>query len=295
MKRGPGWWWRLGAAALLVCGCARGGVAFVQATADAQGMSALVDRGGISRVMIERRADAPAWDALLLQNEGVAVVRDLRLWNGEGGGFLEAEPGDAPRPFQLLPGERLLLAPAAEGGAAGGSFLWEMPADPRALKASISRERGATLEAGTGLVLSPGNNEAMVEMTLGAPLEHAGARVGWRTDPPDAQVEVWVSKDARTWGKMSHLAAQDTWTQPVALDAAVAGAHEFHLRLTARRDDVPSGAGGKVRIANLRVEREVRGGARMREWRPGLNEGSLELRASEQPLLRLRLMRLGLD
>lgn len=247
--------------------------------------SALLTQGGVNQVLIQAGPNKPAWDAFLLDNRGTSRIAELRFW-GFGQTDLVAPFTGSFSPFALMPGERFFCRVNVAGGnlpsVLGGTFLWQMPVDSRAIETCVDEMQSGRVEPGRGIVLQPVKREAWVQFAVEAPFEHQTARVAWQAEPAGA-ITVMVSIEAGSWGQIG--SAGDTWLKPLDVSASIRGRRRFWVKLMAPRGS------HEVAIRKLRIERELSTAGQFRQWSAGRNEAIMSFDAPRGALLDFKLMK----
>ena len=256
----------------------------VKAPMDADGVAqARLTRPGLSRIVFDRPEGSTLKTRLSIENAGPSRVERLALRGAGGEPYLEcpltAIGGPDEVAFGLLPGERLVCS--AHGDPSKGleillgSLMWEKPAEPDRVRASLIRAYRANVDAEGRIVLEPDGAEAWIELLFDAPLEHTAASIAWASEPLGTTPAVWISVDPGAWGRMENPRSAANWSRPLELDRSVAGRRGFGVRLT--------WSGQKLTFTGLRVEREIQSPGLLTPWRPGLNEMKIAFESPAKP------------
>lgn len=272
----------------------------VEAQAGADGMPRVaITAPGLTRVLIARPAAQAPWPGFSLQASGNQPVRQIRFW-GLGRNDLVAPSAAAKTeevftPFDLLPREScaltvdsagaLVKADAAKAPPAStlrGLCLWELPASAEALQAALRRSAGLNWDTTHGLLLGTNGATALLEFAFSSPLPHSRVEMAWDFAPAATEPEIWLSLDGEAWVKQSARRVAQPWNEPLDLTAAVHGQRRFMLRVQIPGERFAET--GPVVLRRLRIEREFQAPGRLREWRPGLNEISLQIAGGSGPL-----------
>jgi hypothetical protein len=289
------------AVVVLAAACAVGGVAIEAPAGPGGEVVATLEGAGKCRLKVRRETGAPAWNAVALTNEGAEPLRGIRAWGLGGVDLVQLEEGD-PRPFGLLPGERLVCTTTFEkaGDAAGatggrlltGTFEWAWAAKkgeatgaarwPGALKNASIRPDGAIV------MTPPLAGEAWVEVWFEAPIAPMGGSVAWEIEGGSGRIVAWVSHDGKVWTKRAPERWMDRQT-PLALGATATGGRRMGLRLAC--DGASTGARPLI-VRWMRVERTIQAAGGLRLWPVGEAEARVEVTGPEAGRMGVRLMAL---
>lgn len=271
-------------------GCASR-MAFVTANPAEDGhLEFVLAEPGVTRVVTRRDEDSGLWQQIVLSNAGPRAVRGIELW---GSGGLDLLQLDASRsgetggftPFALIPGQTLSLFCDRSGvqgdGTLLGNSLWELPRDPAIAKAAFLHSANAAPQPEGTLLLSGSQGRAFAEWQFESPYPLSAARVIWSQFPERPIPKVWISLDGKAWGSIEAVPGQKG-VQPVDLSSTVKGHAGFRVRL--ELSDTPRDRVDLL-LSGLMIEAEFQAPAKIREWRPGLNEITLRRKgAAETPL-----------